>query len=900
MPRTHRIIGCTPTAPVGRLRISPLAVAVAGLLLHATVTAQTPPWDCRAAIGGGWECGTAVEPSTAPPAAAAPKPAAATPAPTATVPEPAAAAPEPAAAVPEPATAVPKPAAATAPAVAVTPPAAVKTPPAQPPAAPAAPVDASRDRHKEAPPGPAATPAAGPTEQGAVGQPEPSVRATTRSLDEGIDWGACQLLVGAPPSIQLSETDDSGLPIEASADSAAADLNAEQATLHGDVDLVRGDTRLQADEVVVNRLTSAVDARGNILLQRPDIRMSGERAEYQLDSRQGRVEQASYRVPAAHARGDAASAELVGPGISRYNEITYSTCQPGDDAWLLSANALEIDQNEGFGTARNATLRFMGAPILYAPWFTFPTDNRRRSGLLVPSVGHTGNTGFDLSVPYYFNLAENYDLTLTPRYMSRRGALLGGEFRFLTRTGRGELKADYLPNDREYGSARGSASLRANAGLAPRLTGALRLNYASDSQYLEDLGSSLAVTSTTHLERAGELRYFGDDWDLLGRVQQYQTIDERIPARNRPYSRLPQLRLDLFKPDGLAGTNYLLDAEYVNFYRDDSVRGHRVQLFPRIGLPLRRSWGYIEPRVGAHFVSYMLTDQIEGLDDSPSSLAGTFSLDGGLYFDRGMNYFGNAATQTLEPRLYYLYVPRVDQDDQPVFDTGVFDFNFDNLFRENRFNGPDRFGDANQLTLALTSRVFSDQSGAELLRASVGQTLYFADREVTLPGETVREDNSSAFVGEIAAALGGGWRARAGIQWDPDADDGGNVDQGLAQITYHDQDRRTLNLAYRLRDEVTEQTDLAFVWPVNDRWSVIGRHNHSLQDDRLLEALLGVEYGRCCWRVRALARQYTDGTGDDHNLGFFLQLELNGLGRLGDDIDEVLDTSIYGYRTDYQ
>ncbi|MCB1788215.1 MAG: LPS assembly protein LptD, partial [Gammaproteobacteria bacterium] len=224
----------------------------------------------------------------------------------------------------------------------------------------------------------------------------------------------------------------------------------------------------------------------------------------------------------------------------------------------------------------------------------------------------------------------------------------------------------------------------------------------------------------------------------------------------------------------------------------------------------------------------------------------------------------------------------------------------DNLFRENRFNGPDRFGDANQLTLALTSRVFSDQSGAELLRASIGQTLYFADREVTLPGETVREDNSSAFVGEIAAALGGGWRARAGIQWDPNADDGGNVDQGLAQITYHDQDRRTLNLAYRLRDEVTEQTDLAFVWPVNDRWSVIGRHNHSLQDDRLLEALLGVEYGRCCWRVRALARQYTDGTGDDHNLGFFLQLELNGLGRLGDDIDEVLDTSIYGYRTDYQ
>ncbi len=724
----------------------------------------------------------------------------------------------------------------------------------------------------------------------------------TAQIDHDIDWQSCTL-PGIPASSTEMSIDDSAtnLPVEVAADAAVGRLEPEQVVFSGNVVLTRGVARMQADELLLNRTTGEIDARGAVLLSQPDIRIAGSTAHYQLATGQGRIEQASYRVPAMRARGDAASAEYLGEGRSRFTDISYTTCRPGSSDWLLSAEALELDQAEGLGSAQHASLRFLGVPILYAPTFTFPIDDRRRSGLLIPAVGYSSNTGFDLSVPYYLNLAENYDLTLTPRLMSKRGVLLGGEFRFLTESTNGTFAAEYLPNDRERGGndARGSLSLQTHTQLDVRTEGAVRMGYVSDSAYLEDLGDSLAITSSTHIERAGEMRYHGDTWELLGRVQGFQTIDDAISLADRPYSRLPQLRIDLQNPDGLSGTTYHLAAEYVNFYKRDSVRGHRIDLFPALSLPLRRTWGYVEPKVGARYTAYQLTDQTAGLSDSPSSLNGMFSLDSGLFFDRGTSYFGNAVTQTLEPRLFYLYVPSERQADQPVFDTTEFDFSFDNLFRENRYNGPDRFGDANQVTLALTSRLLADDSGVELLRASIGQILYFEDREVTLPGEPVDDDSTSAVVGELAARLGGNWQTRAGIQWDPQDGSGGNIDQALAQLSYRDTEQRVFNVGYRLRHGITEQTDLAAIWPVSDKVSLIGRHNYSLRDKRLLEALAGIEYrGSCCWRTRALLRQYTDSTGNDHNLAFLVQLELNGLGRLGNDIDQTLERGIYGYRTD--
>lgn len=723
-----------------------------------------------------------------------------------------------------------------------------------------------------------------------------------RGLDQSLDWHSCRAaLGGARPAFASAEPVAMDGPLEVSADAAEASVDPEQVVFSGDVRLSRGALRMQADELVLNRSTGEVDARGNFMVTRPDIRIAGSAAHYELASGQGRIEQASYRVPAIGARGDAEEAEFLGDGHSRYRKISYTTCRPGDADWLLSADALALDHDEGLGTADRAKLHFLGVPILYVPTFTFPIDDRRRSGLLIPSFGYSNNSGLDLSVPYYLNLAPNYDLTLTPRLLSRRGPMLGGEFRFLTATTSGALAAEYLPNDLERAGSRedrGSATLTGHSDFNPRTEADVRLGYVSDRDYLTDLGDSLAVTSTTHVERAGELRYHGDDWDLLGRAQGYQTIDRLILPSDRPYSRLPQLLLGLERPDGFAGTTYHLSAEYVNFYRKESVRGQRVDLFPALSLPLREPWGFLTPKVGARYTGYDLTAVAPGGNDEPSHLTGVFSLDAGLYFDRATRLFGEDVDQTLEPRLFYLLVPGEGQDDQPVFDTAELDFRFDNLFRDNRFSGPDRVGDANQLALAMTSRTLDAHNGAELLRASIGQILYFDDREVRLPGEPVPREHSSSLVGELATQFGGGWRARAGLQWDPHDGNNGTIEQALAQLSYRDRSRRVFNAAYRLRDGVTQHTDLAGLWPVSDRFSLIGRHHYSLRDDRLLEALAGVEYGRCCWRVRALVRRYTDSVDSDHNVAFLLQLELYGLGQLGTKIDQTLERGIYGYRTD--
>lgn len=733
-----------------------------------------------------------------------------------------------------------------------------------------------------------------------VSQPAPDLAAISASLDRDIDWERCDFISGSPDiRLQADEGADAG-PIEVGADAAVAQFSPRRTHFSGNVELSQGDVRMRADELSVNRDSGEVDARGNVVVIHPDIRIAGSAARYQLESGQGEIDLAQYRIVPMRARGDAEQARLLGDGQSAYQNINFTTCRPGNSDWQLTAESLELDQVEGLGTASHAKLRFFDVPVLYTPTLTFPIDNRRRSGLLIPSVGYRDQTGFDLSVPYYLNLAENYDLTLTPRLMSKRGLMLGGEFRVLTETTEATLEAEFLPNDNEYdgdNDDRAAASLNSTTWLNARTIAQLRLNWVRDDDHLRDFGNNLAITSESHLERAGELHYHGDTWDALGRVQYYQTIDEDIADEDRPYSRLPQLLMLLKDPDGIAGTTYHLGAEYVNFDRSGTMDGQRIALAPAISLPLRKTWGFVEPKIGARYVGYDIANPDPGIDDSASTLTGVLSVDSGLYFDRSTGFFGNGVTHTLEPRLFYLYVPEEDQDDQPVFDTGMFDFNFDNLFRENRFNGVDRIGDANQLTLALTSRMISERSGAELLRGSIGQIFYFEDREVTLPGETVEDDSSSAIAAELAAELGGGWYTRGGLQWDPH-DGNGNTDQALAQLGYRDRENRVFNAAYRLRDGVTEQTDLAVFWPVSERLGFVARHNYSLQEDRLLEALAGFEYGRCCWKLRAIARKATNGEGDDHDTSIMLQLELNGLGRFGDDIDNALERSIYGYEKD--
>ena len=913
--------------PPGRLRLLTLAcgLGLAGL-------APAAGWDCHKDAAGAWVCeaGSAAQTAPARPkgeampralAPVAPQPA------TPPAPQPAETARKnpPAAAVSPPTQSASEPPPPAAEPVSEPPPAAA---PPQPPAEPPPPAEpaAAAERNQAAaqaeeavstetpppaespvsaapqPPSPEPPPAAGETPAHETAATAPETPAETKEaaattgtadrralLDQGIPWAQCS---GAP---QPERYDLDALPIRIEADSVQAEAGLQQVTVEGDAELEQGTQRLLAQQMRYRRDSGELEAQGEVLLSRPDLRLAADQVRYNLVSRRGSAQGVEYRLPTLPARGTAATAELLDPARSRFGDIAFTTCPPDNAGWQLSAGRLELDTAEGLGTATDARLSLGGVPVAWLPTLTFPIDDRRRSGVLIPSVGYGDRLGLDLSVPYYFNLAPNYDLTLTPRLMSRRGLMLSGEFRFLTRNHRGRIDASFLPHDRdaEGRGRRGSLALRTDGRYGLHLSSALRLNYVSDDAFLSDFGSDLELTSASHLERAAELRYASDRWLLLGRVQHFQTLDPSLPSAQRPYTRLPQL-LARYRGELHAGGLRLasaLDAEFVNFRKTGNVpEGRRLDLWPSLALPLREPDRFLIPRAGLRYTAWRLRNNG---DDHIDRLTPILSLDAGLYYDRPTRWFGRAANQSLEPRLFYLWVPYEDQSNIPLFDTADYDFRFDNLFLENRFNGADRQGDANQLTLALTTRITDQEDGRELFRASLGGIGYLRDRKVRLTGTTPLRDDSSALAGELAARLGSGWRARGGLVWNPNDD---VVEQALARISYRGDADRIFSAGYRLRDGLSTSTDLGLIWPLGRETRAIARWNYSLSEHRNLDAVAGIEYGRCCWRLRALLRQQVTGTGDGQNLSFLLQLELKGLGKLGDNIDALLNDGIYGYR----
>lgn len=707
-----------------------------------------------------------------------------------------------------------------------------------------------------------------------------------------MQWEQCALSSLPPAQIPA----DSG-ELEAEADAMELEQAQQLVHLTGKVLLEGNGARIHANALTYDSLEQQLLASQPLLIELADLRLQASQGEFFPGEHRGRLEQVEYRLREPRARGSARTVELKDRQHSRFEQPSFTTCPPGNRGFVLRADEMEIDREQKVGYFKGARLDFLGMPIFYAPRLSIPLTDERRSGLLVPSVGYSSSNGFDLSIPYYFNLAPNYDATVTARILGKRGLLLGGEFRFLQPRHRGLVLAEILPSDRLYdgNEPRGAFHAWSRSRLGPGLKASLDLNWVSDDQYLEDLGRSLAVTSTRHLRNRAALTWSRRHWDLLAEVRHYNTLDDTIPAKQRPYSLLPRVSFDW--NSHLAGRPlyYGFTGEFVHFYREDSVTGQRVDLEPRISLPWRRSWYYLEPALSARYTTYSLQDQLPEYDASPDRATYTASVDSGLFFDRSVNWFGRDLTHTLEPRAYYVYTPYENQDDIPLFDTSLLDFTFDNLFRGNRFNGPDRVGDANQLALALTSRILGNRDGRELLRASIGQIFYFDDLRVQLDPETPPYDyGSSSVIAEVATELFDNWLLRAGVQVDPHNDDR-KLRQGLAQATWRGGGGEIFHASWRLREDALEQTDLAAIWPVSEKLKLIGRWYYSVEESRTLEAVAGVEYGDCCWRLRTVLRHYLDGPGDEYNDSLMMELELNGLGALGNNIDKFLDRTIYGY-----
>lgn len=713
------------------------------------------------------------------------------------------------------------------------------------------------------------------------------------AADPLFDWSLCHTQYAPPPHfLAMPQPEQPGVTL----------LSAEHAhivdrtllSMHGDVEAIRDGQMLRADRATYDKDRDLLRTEGNVSYLRKEIAFDGERGEMQLETDQGYLENARFLLYERHARGHAERAVIEDRDRTLLSRMSYTTCDPGKDDWLLKASRVRLDQSTGAGTARNVTVSFKGVPFLYTPYLSFPIDDRRKSGFLSPTLRDSSKNGIDFAMPYYLNLAPRFDATLTPRIVTERGGMLESEFRYLNRKSRGQIDAAWLPNDDLAARDRYLLHYRHAARPSERLSLDIDFNRASDGEYFRDLGNNLSIASITHLEQRALLSYQANDWMASARLQAYQTIDDTIRADRRPYRQLPVLLFRTQRPEYSSQLNARFVTSYVNFDHDDRVpTGGRLELQPSVTLPFYSMAAYAQPSLTLRHTAYHLNETGPSIDESgPRRTLPVFSFDTGLFLERDTRWGDRPMLQTLEPRLYYLYIPYRDQSDLPLFDSGRPDFNFTQLFRDNRFNGSDRVGDANQLSLAVTSRLLDGVTARQRAQFGIGRIVYFRDREVTLNGIP-----ETAQVSDIVAEGTANLTRSITLRFDARrSEETGKFDKGGVWLQYRPAPRSIFNISYRYRSESLEQTDVSLLWPLSPRWHLIARRNYSLLDARILETLAGLEYQSCCWRLRVVSRRFVDDDLGNTDRSIFVQFDLKGLTSIGSSLESLLEHGILGYR----
>jgi LPS-assembly protein len=716
-----------------------------------------------------------------------------------------------------------------------------------------------------------------------------------------------------PPVYAGAAKDRKTVPVYVTADQMEG-VSGVQSIARGNADLIKADSRLRGDEIIYREKEDEVEATGNVILTREGDEVAGPHLKLKLGDSVGYFESPKFKIdprtdkvsrneggyqmalePAMAGLGTASRMNFLGEDKYSFDNATYSTCVPGENgqAWFAKVADLDLDYETSIGEAHDATLVFKGVPILYAPSLSFPLNRQRKSGFLAPTWGTTSNGGLEFSTPYYWNIAPEMDATIAPRVMAKRGTQWRGEYRYMGQGYLGIVSGEYLPKDKITNSERHAFSFQHVQTLG-NFTGNLNLNGVSDDTYFTDLASQITTIAQTNLAREGRVTYGGGWWSASTLVQRYQTLqDPAVAPVTKPYERLPQVTLSASRPDLPLGLAFNFSGEYVAFSNPDKtmVQGNRTTFYPQISLPVQTAAFYVTPKVGVRNVRYQLDNQALGTPDALSMSVPIFSLDTGVVFERETNYFGRDLVQTLEPRLYYLNVPFRDQSQFPIFDTGVADFNFAQIFSENAFSGGDRIADANQMTLALSSRLISPNTGAELAKLAVGQRWYFSDQSVTLPGIAPRSGHIADYLGAITAQLEQNMAVDGAIQYNPRDK---RLERFNATARYQPETGRIMNAGYRFSRDLLNQVDLSGQWPLGGGWSGIGRFNYSFKDRSVVENIAGLEYNETCWAVRFVLQKVATATGQS-STGFFVQLQLNGFSSIGGDVTKLLQRSVTGY-----
>ncbi|MEZ5458972.1 MAG: LPS assembly protein LptD [Steroidobacteraceae bacterium] len=702
--------------------------------------------------------------------------------------------------------------------------------------------------------------------------------------------GAVTAQVRRPPPDPARTEPAAPAEIDISSDNAVLGVDGN-ATLSGDVRVTQGDRELRAGSVEYDARRNAFSVKGAVEYRDPLVRARGLSGDY-AQSEGANFSGAEFELPQRPARGTAEQMHVGLDGVIELQRVTFTTCPRDDASWQIEARDISLDTQRRTGSGRSAQIQFKGVPILYLPYISFPLGSERKSGFLFPNVGHTTRSGAQLTVPWYWNARPNIDVTLEPTLYQRRGLDFGGEARWLFERQVGALRVNLLPGDDLAGIDRTRLRLDHRADFADNWRLRIAAEDVSDAGWFEDFAQGPEGTSIAFLERLAEVTYRDEFWRLRGEFQQYQTIDSGLAPEERPYARLPRLLANgafNFGPNGLMSLG--IESEIVNFDRPVGVTGWRLDAAPTVGLDLRGPGFYLRPSAGYRYTRYALDDTAPGTDDAPTRSMPFAALDAGLVFEREAGTHGQRRV-TLEPRLLYLYTPYRDQDALPIFDTARPDLNIVQLFSTNRFVGADRVGDANQVSVGVTTRLFDGRTQGQFLAATFGQTFYFETPRVVLPGEPPSTRRRSDVVAQLALAPYRNWSVDMGLQWNPQSRD---HERSQVRVQYRPDAERVLNFAYRFQRERLEQGEVSGAWPIGQRWNLFARMVYDLQDNQSLERFAGIEYKACCWRLRAVARRFVSSRTGERDTGIYLQLELNGLASVGTPADAFLERAIRGY-----
>ncbi|UGQ45965.1 LPS-assembly protein LptD [Massilia endophytica] len=676
--------------------------------------------------------------------------------------------------------------------------------------------------------------------------------------------------------------------------------------LERDVEIVRDKMRVTAESACYRNVEAEIEAKNNVRVWRFGDYYTADEFRLNTETGVGFMLHPTYKLELNNAQGKAQRIDFLSEEQAVVVEGTYSTCQGPNPDWYLRSSTLNLDTGRDVGIAGGTVVYFKDVPLIGTPALSFSLSGARRSGWLPALPGYSSRGGAELTVPYYFNIAPNRDLTVSPRYISRRGLQVGAVGRYIGETDEGNYYEgrsfiEYLAHDRKTGTDRWQLTSTHTQALAKDWSYGWNLRAASDNNYPNDFSKTVASSAERQLLRELRTDYRGEYWSLTARVQKYQVLQDPDSVTDpslfvtRPYDRLPAINFHAARYD-VGGFDWQVDSELTRFWHPDLTRGNRLVAVPQLSYPIIGPSFFVTPKLMLNASAYQLDDNPDtpAVDESKSlrRAVPTFSLDSGLEFEREAKLFGRAMTQTLEPRLFYVYTPYREQKDFPNFDTAESTFNFSQIFSENRFVGSDRISDANQVTAAVVSR-FLEASGAERLRLAFGQRFYFHDQRVQLDPKAKVSNSKSDLLLAATGRISETWAVDSAVQYSPGES---RVVSSNLTMQYQPGPKKVFNAGYRYVRDSFKNADFSTQWPLSQRWFGVGRLSYSLKDHRVLESLVGLEYNCDCWVFRMGAQRFVT-TANKTSTQFFVQLELNGLSGFGfGNALEVMKNSIPGYQ----